>query len=94
MLRELDLKLIEKEKEKFQIKELFPLYNYSLETLLKEYKPVEYFVNFYDSSPQECDNCDLFLSCKNCDVNIMWSGSKEQFIQTYNFFQHSCFAYN
>ena len=78
MLRELDLKLIEKEKERLYIKELFPLYNHSLETLLKEYSPIKYTVHFYDSEPQECNNCDLPFSCKDCDVMKMWDGSKEQ----------------
>lgn len=78
MLRELDLKLIEKEKERLHIKELFPLYNCSLETLLKEYTPIEYTVHFYDSEPQKCNNCDLPFSCKECDVYKMWDGSEEQ----------------
>lgn len=78
MLKELDLKLIEQEKERLKIKELFPLYNYSLKTLLKEYKPIEYTVNFYDSSPEECENCDIPYCCEGCDIAKLWDGSEAQ----------------
>lgn len=90
MLRELDLKLIERESHRFDTKKvktwLLPLdtcsYVRGLKELFDKYNLHEFTIHFYDSSPRfdniSCDLCKRSRSCDECPDWKEWQGSEKQ----------------
>lgn len=83
MLRDLDKKLIEKEKHRFDTKEfkrdLFPLESCPIayEALFTKYDLHEFTEHWYDGDPPQCRLCNNYI-CEDCNARKQWMGSEEQ----------------
>lgn len=87
MPSELINKLLKKEKEEKNINNLkqIILSQHDINEIFKNYNCIKYYEDFYDSDPPECDTCNKYINCGNCDIYKEWKyGSKLEERLSYN----------
>ena len=78
MLSDFNLQMVKEVEKQFNLSfKSFNLNKNIIKDLFKNYQSKEITIDFYDSSPPQCKECEE-LNCKNCEIYEAWFKSEER----------------
>lgn len=78
MLSDFNLQMVKEVEKQFNLSfKSFNLNKNIIKNLFKNYQSEEITIDFYDSSPPQCEECEE-LNCENCEIYEAWFKSEER----------------
>jgi len=78
MLSDFNLQMVKEVEKQFNLSfKSFNLNKNIIKNLFKNYQSKEITIDFYDSSPPQCKECEQ-LNCENCELYEAWFKSEER----------------